>query len=325
LSEYEVHHPPDQVSRDPIERKFGQRNRLIEMAILILILFAGDPVQALVLTTDDGQGNTTKPLGFDGWDYVGRVNGLTGVYLGDGWVIATSHGGPGDLLLDGVLYPWFPGSDVQLANPGGSLADLVMFQLFPFPSTLPLLPLRDVTPQAGELAILVGAGGARGTATSWDPNGPIPPPPLGGWNWDTGPLEKRWGTNQLAGTAAFLGTAAVFTEYDAAQVILPEAQAANGDSGGALFITDAMGTELAGIIYAIGPSPGQPAGTALYTNLTFAARIDVYRDEIDSLLALPEPSHGLPIGVGLLLLLAQRRRAKRIHTEFGMSNVLSPS
>jgi hypothetical protein len=157
-----------------------------------------------------------------------------------------------------------------------------MFQLFPFPSTLPLLPLRDVTPQVGELAILVGAGGARGTATSWDPNG---------------------------GVAAFLGTAALYTEYDAEQVILPEAQASNGDSGGALFITDAMGTELAGIIYAIGPSPGQPAGTALYTNLTFAARIDVYWDEIDSLLAVPEPVHGLSIGVGLLLLLARRRRA----------------
>jgi hypothetical protein len=183
-----------------------------------------------------------------------------------------------------------------------------MFQLFPFPSSLPLLPPRDVTPQVGELAILVGAGGARGTATSWDPNGGVPPPPLDGWNWDSSTLEKRWGTNQLGGVAAFLGTAALYTEYDAEQVILPEAQASNGDSGGALFITDAMGTELAGIIYAIGPSPGQPAGTALYTNLTFAARIDVYWDEIDSLLPVPEPVHGLSIGVGLLLLLARRRR-----------------
>jgi hypothetical protein len=278
LSESEVHHPPDQVSRDQNERKYGERNRLIEIAIVILIVLAGDAGQALVLTTDDGQGNTTKPLGFDGWDYVGRVNGLTGVYLGDGWAIATSHGGPGDLLLDGVLYPWFPGSDVQLLNPGGSAADLVMFQLFPFPSTLPLLPLRAVTPLVGELAILVGNGGARGTPTSWDPNGPIAPPPLDGWNWDTATLEKRWGTNQLAGITAFLGTAAVFTEYDAAQVILPEAQAASGDSGGALFITDAMGTELAGIIYAFGPYPGLPAGTAIYSNLTCAARSVVYRD-----------------------------------------------
>jgi hypothetical protein len=51
-----------------------------------------------------------------------------------------------------------------------------MFQLFPFPGTLPLLPLRDVTPQVGELAILVGAGGARGTATSWTRTAEFPRP-----------------------------------------------------------------------------------------------------------------------------------------------------
>jgi hypothetical protein len=95
-----------------------------------------------------------------------------------------------------------------------------------------------------------------------------------------------------------------------------------------VFSIGANGSELAGIIYAIGPTPGQPAGTALFTNVTFVARIDYYRDEIDELLALPEPTTALPWGIGLLAML-QRNRARRVRptcfpsAEVGQSGDLS--
>ena len=88
---------------------------------------------------------------------------------------------------------------------------------------------------------------------------------------------------------------------------LPEAQAADGDSGGPVFSIEASGSELAGIIYAIGPTPEQPSGTAPFSNLTFVARLDFYRDEILEIIALPEPTAGLPWGVGLLAMLHRRR------------------
>jgi hypothetical protein len=77
--------------------------------------------------------------------------------------------------------------------------------------------------------------------------------------------------------------------------VLPEAQAANGDSGGAVFSINADGTKLAGLIYAIGPTPGQPAGTALFTNLTFVARLDFYRNQIESIIAAPTSGPAVPV------------------------------
>ena len=264
-----------------------------------------------MITSGDGTGNTEPPLGFDQWHHVGGVNGVTGVYLGDGWVIATNHGGAGDLVLDGVVYPLVPGTETRLHNPGGSLADLVLFQVFPYPVSLPVIPIRAVAPSIGELAVMVGCGRDRSGATTWDPNGEFPPPTLSGWRWGSH-RTKRWGTNQVAGLARglFLGNVALYTEFDDGQ-ILPEAQAADGDSGGALFIIDQFGTQLAGIIYAIGPSAAQPANTALFTNLTFAARIEVYRDEILDVTSVPEPSGALPWGLVCLVALGRRKAARR--------------
>lgn len=241
----------------------------------------------MIIASGTGAENTTDP-GLAGWSYVGEVNSLSATYLGNGWVITANHVGPGDLLLGGVTYPWVPGSEVQLRSNPTNLADLVVFKVSPKPN-LPLLAIRSTPPPINEFLIMIGCGRDRGTATSWDQFGPtFPPPPVDGWDWDIS-SSKRWGTNEVLTLTSGLinGTVSFQTRFDDGE-ILPEAQGANGDSGGAVFSINAQATELAGIIYALGPTPGQPADTALFNNLTFIARLDFYKDEIDSIIALPD-------------------------------------
>lgn len=265
---------------------------------------------AVLIASGDGTENTTNP-NFFGWDYVGEVNGLSATYLGDGYVITANHVGPGDFTLDGETYLWVPGSEVQLESNPSNLADLVMFGVSPKPALDPL-QIRTTPPPVGEFLIMIGRGRDRGSDTSWDPNGPFPPPPdvLLGWNWDT-TTSKRWGTNEVKSltTGLISGTVSFYTEFDDGE-ILPEAQAAGGDSGGAVFSLNASATELAGIIFAAGPTPGQPADTALFTNLTFIARLDFYREQIEDVITVPEPAlgTGLPFGIALLLMLDRRRK-----------------
>jgi len=44
-----------------------------------------------LIASGTGMENTEPPVGFEGWDYVGKINQLSGVYLGDGWVITANH------------------------------------------------------------------------------------------------------------------------------------------------------------------------------------------------------------------------------------------
>ncbi len=279
-----------------------------------MLVLPSAETQAVLISSGDGTANTTNPA-FFGWDYVGDVNGLTGTYIGDGWVLTANHVGPGDFILDGMVHRWVPGTEHRLESNASTLADLLMFHVWPQPALDPLI-IRMTPPPIGEFLIMIGCGRDRGSATSWDPNGPFPPPPyeLEGWNW-AGTTSKRWGTNDVTSltTGLISGTVSFYTDFDDNQ-ILPEAQAAGGDSGGAVFSINAGGTELAGIIFAAGPTPGQPAGTALFTNLTFIARLDFYRQEIeDTIIALPEPTSALPWGLGLLVVL-HGRRARRSAT-----------
>lgn len=256
--------------------------------LLLVVTLPVLPASAVLIATGDGTANTTS-AGFLGWDYVGQVNSASGTYLGNGWVITANHVGAGDFTIDGVVYPWLPGTAVQLSSNPSTLADLVVFSIFPYP-LLPLLEIGTSPPPVGELLVMTGYGRDRGTTTSFDPNGAFPPPPdeIFGWNW-AGGATKRWGTNAVASltTGLISGTVSYYTIFDDGQS-LPECQATSGDSGGSVFSINAMATELAGIMYAIGPTPGQPSNIALFTNLTFVARLDWYRDEIISITVLPD-------------------------------------
>lgn len=281
-------------------------HRFFAPLALALALSFADAASGVIIDAVDGAGNTSAPPADPGWSYVGTRGSLTVVYLGDGWVLTANHVGAGDVSLGGVVYPDLPGTAVRLHNPDASLADLKLFAIDPYP-VMPLLPIASTSPSLGTDLVLIGRGRNRGAATSWDPNGAPPPGPIFGYEWlSSGTL--RWGRNQVEEYPAtpVLGTWS-FASYFDAGVSDDESQAAIGDSGGAAFAWNGAQWELAGITYAIAGYAGQPANTSLYGQVTYAADLALYRDEIVDITGLPEPSGGLPAGMALLWLLARRR------------------
>jgi hypothetical protein len=283
--------------------------RLLFLLSLLLVLAGAAP--AVIIDSGDGTGNTGAPSPDDpGWGHVGLRGSFTAVHLEEGWVITANHVPAGEVVLGGISYDLVPGTSVRLQNPDATYADLQMFQISPAPP-LPPLPIASSVPSNGASLILIGNGRNRGAATSWDPNGPPPPGPIHGYDWGAG-RSLRWGTNfaedfppdPILGTVVF---GSFFDEADSAH----EAQAANGDSGGAVFAWDGSQWELAGVIIAITEYSGQPAQTSLYGQLTYAADLSAYRDPILDVIAMPEPGGGLLAGSALLAALARRRR--RIH------------
>jgi hypothetical protein len=264
----------------------------------LLSLAIAVSASAVIIDSGDGTGNVTAPAPDPGFENVGTRSGgaLTVVYLGNGWVLTANHVGAGDTAFGGVTYPWLPGTDVRLHNPDDSLADLVMFRLAqPYPA-LPILPIESTTPTTQ--VIMIGNGPNRGSPTTWMG--------IDGYNWGVGGTI-RWGTNIPEGGSTFqssLGTQVFTTWFDQNGPFhtTHEAQAATGDSGGAVF----HGSDLAGIMIAIGAYTNQPASTTLYGQPTYSADLPTYRDEI---VALPEPVGGLWAGTALVVTLRRRRRA----------------
>jgi len=104
---------------------------------------------------------------------------------------------------------------------------------------------------------MIGNGPNRGSPTTWMG--------IDGYNWAPG-VTIRWGTNiPEAGRRSRPGSARkVFTtwfdEKRSRSTPRTRRQAATGDSGGAVF----HGSDLAGIMIAIGLFTNQPANTTLY-------------------------------------------------------------
>jgi MYXO-CTERM domain-containing protein len=173
------------------------------------------------------------------------------------------------------------------------------------------------------MVIMIGNGVNRGAATDSDDPAiwttfPDPPyvPPIPGWYWG-GSRVMRWGENVVEGPWPDdpLDTVSFFTTFDyptAPDHQDHEAQAGNGDSGGAVFAEQGNSWELAGIMFAIATWPGHLTGSALRDEQTGAADLSHYRDQILALTAepVPEPagSTGLGAGLVLLALLGRRRR-----------------
>jgi hypothetical protein len=262
----------------------------------VVLLLAG-PAAAVIIDSGDGTGNTDAPPIDPGWANVGSLGGLSAVYVGNGWVLTANHVPVGPVELDGLLYDPLPGAGavVQLGNGDGSMADLKLFAVTPTPD-LPMLPLRSTPAPVGSPVLMVGRGRDRGDPFAWDPNGASPPGLIGGYAWGAG-ARMRWGVNRVEGYPGIeiFDTVCFFTRFDSDDAV-HEAQAAVGDSGGAVFVYDGVGWQLAGVMFAIESFDGQPAQTALYGNLTWAADLSFYHDDIVDVVMLPEP----PVWSGLL-------------------------
>lgn len=274
---------------------------LIQLGPLVLLLWAS-PAASVLIDSGNGSGNTSAPASDPGWSHVGVRGGSTAVYLESGWLLTASHVGAGGVWLGGTYYPAVPGSAVQLSNPDQSPADLLLFAISPYPALAPLAVAAS-PPEMGDPLIFVGNGHDRGPSVSWGG--------YGGYQWAS-PRTLRWGTNEVEvfPPTKILGNWAFGSRFESG-ASAHEAQAANGDSGGAAFAWTGSAWELAGLIYAVSQHGGQPGDVSLYQQITYAADLSVYRSQIDDVVGLPEPAGALPAGWVLLAVLRARARRRQ--------------
>jgi hypothetical protein len=103
-----------------------------------------------------------------------------------------------------------------------------------------------------------------------------------GWKW-AAENTKRWGTNQVDSPSMKISrdealvTWSFATTFDENLPTPHEAQAAHGDSGGAVFVESDSGYELAGVMWAV---ESEECLAAIHANLTYVADLSVYREQI---------------------------------------------
>jgi len=266
--------------------------KLLGTFLFACLVLGWTPANAVILGGVDGSGNITAPADDPGWNRVGTVNGDSGVYLGDGFVLSAKHVGAGDLTLGGTTYALDPSYVPQFFQTQSSpqeFADLVIFKVENAP-VMSLMPIWNGSGEVGKTATLIGTGVDRGAAVAGQ-----------GWLWGT-THTKRWGQNVIDGTVPVndpsinVSYQALFAAFNrvggGGSGLANEATGAFGDSGGGLFIKQGSTWELAGIITAVTAN-----GHSYYDNNTsvpgdqpdfvYAARLSDYNNWI--LTTIPEP------------------------------------
>lgn len=295
--------------------------KIVLIAVLILPL---PLVRAVVISSGNGSGNTNAPSGPNGdlgWNYVGSLNGASGVYLGggngSGWVLTANHVGFGNFTLNGTTYSAIAGSGQQI----GSI-DLYAFRITVGQGTglslLSNLTLAGTSPASGETLTMIGNGKDRAASkTYWSVNTGSTP-----YTWNESnrfnynasgykqlsTSSKRWGSNRVDGTTNINSTSMIQTTFTESG-ISNEAQAAVGDSGGGVFVPMDNGSyQLAGIMDLVGTFSGQPGNTAVFGNVTYSIDIATYQEQIIAVTGVPEPSVWMLSLTGLGVLIATARR-----------------
>jgi hypothetical protein len=263
---------------------------------MLLSLAAG----AVVIDSGDGSGNTGAPADDPGFVNVGwSSNSLTGVYVGNRWVLTASHvGEPAAFTFDQVTYPTVLDSRIRLETSPGVGADLALVRLASEPP-LPTPVLATTGPAVDDVVVMIGNGRLRETdLTCWDSlfsevgcsRGP--PPDFEGFK-TLSPRLIRWGRNEVTFinsqvTIVGSGTTRCFwTEFEQSGGVTDEAQLVRGDSGGGAFLKRGGAWELVGILFANKPEPGQPADTAVFGNDSLMADIAFYEPQIDAIVNPP--------------------------------------
>lgn len=285
--------------------------------------------RAVVISSAAGTGNTNAPADDPGWSNVGILNGGSGIYLGANWVLTASHVGAGTISFGGVSYDAVSNSVVSLTNgvAGRTMfTDLILFQLTSAPAGLAPLTLASSAPTLGAPVTMIGAGLDRGAFTEWSVNTQTNP-----WAWTVvssnadaagyqtlASRSMRWGTNTVgtnnlwinvtgsAGPADVRSFATVFDILSGPD----DAQAVNGDSGGAVFTKSGSAWELGGVMIAAAGYSGQPspATHAIDGNRTFSADLSFYREQIMSVVPEPSTYALLALSASLLVFVCWRRR-----------------
>lgn len=285
--------PPIRPSAEPtrssavgLPSSVARRIRVLLMS-LACALFTTSAAQAVLIDTGDGTGNTTAPTQDPGFDNVGVVNGLSGVYVRNGWVITANHVGEHPILLDGVSYDPIVGSKIRLQNPDASYADLAVYKLKETPP-IPDLLITDSAPGVNALITVIGNGRDRGAPTSWMG--------VDGYQWAT-TRAIRWGTNRISAINQFdLNTSSfwvIFNDLPGGGGGQHEADVVEGDSGGGAFTGSGSSAELIGILFAHAGFQGQPLSTSLYGNAGLIIDLFAYRSDILAIIDQPDCGNGL--------------------------------
>jgi len=223
--------------------------------------------------------NTSDPGGGVPWANVGSVNGGSGTYLGNGWVLTAAHVGPGPIAFDsGTFQP--DGRVIRLSNPDTSLADMLLYHLVLTPGITGSV-VSSSTPAIGSLVDLVGYGRIRGSAeqsfsTKYGPKSGFYWSPNGTKSYGRNLIQTGVTTRTLLGVGSFRGFILDFTP--------PDAQVATGDSGGAVFYKNSATWELAGMIEALA-SFVYPLPASVYGDESWIMDLPTYKSQIDALVS----------------------------------------
>ena len=244
---------------------------------------------SLAILDSSSTTNTSPPSDGVPWANVGQVNGGSGEYLGNGWVLTAAHVGAGPIVLDiGTFNP--DGRVIRLTNPSDqSPTDIILFHLILTPD-LPDLVIASSTPNPSPAANveLIGFGRLRGSAektfATYDGQ-------KSGFDWSNSGA-KSFGTNKIqtsVETQANLGYGTLevfaldFTQAGPTRTA-HEAQVTTGDSGGGVFYKSGSTWQLLGMIDALG-SYVYPQAASVYGDYSYIGNLPTYRSQITPLVA----------------------------------------
>lgn len=304
-------------------------------APLCLALLLASRAAAIVIHGGTGTENFSAPTGSGPAGDPGFANvGDRGVYLGNyggnHWVLTATHVGAGDIKFGATTYTFAAGSALTVLNNDSSPSDLLLFRITSDPGLPTLNLLSGTAPPVSSIVRMVGDGRTEGTSTFtnwgvtlqggtnddiWTPGGGTD---KSGYTTVPG-SGMRWGDSAVTGYAPYdVGTGSTAAFYMQFSSVTGNSMGQVGDSGGAAFYYNSGDSTwyLAGILGAVGlfHSPAtpdnQPANTAVFGNLTFAASIPAYHAFITS--AIPEPSaYAAALGVFALAVAVWRRQQAR--------------
>jgi hypothetical protein len=294
---------------EPMAVPEGLHRAIVVLAAVVLCCARAAP--GLIISTDQDLADTASDGGFPYWGNVGWRGLRTGsnsdgscIYLGRSWVLTANHVGAGNVTLNGVEYAYISGTVSRIAS-----ADAKVFRI-----ANPPADLQPVTIYADELATgtdvrMLGTGldqdptrtywRLTGGGTVWEETTQHNAD-ASGFYWSDPPVRvKRWGTNRISDVYTSGGNYFFQTSFDRGDTTY-EANAADKDSGGAVFVNTGATWQLAGISVGLSTWMGQPAAAVDWVswssttsgNSTVMVDLTRYRDEIIAKTPQPKPIPG---------------------------------